>query len=192
MDGTGLFPAIPAGNYTLAATTAAVQPQALSLAASQGAGRGLAVIAPGEVRGAAWLDGNRDGLRQPWETPLAGIQVTLADAIEVTGADGRFIFRDIAPGTYTLSVALPAGLSATLGPVTMSSGRGAVVGIPATACLDFNGNGRTDVQDIMQVAARWNNPAVYDPTYDIAPPFGGPIDILDISAIAGQWDTVCQ
>ncbi len=63
---------------------------------------------------------------------------------------------------------------------------------PATTCLDFNGSGRTDVQDIMQVAARRNNPAVYDPTFDVAPPFGSPIDILDIIAIAGQWDGVCQ
>lgn len=122
-----------------------------------------------------------------WETPLAGIQVTLAGATELTGADGRFVFRDIAPGTYTLSAALPAGLTATLGPVTVNSQRGAVVGIPATACLDFNGNGRTDVQDIMQVAERWN-----DPAYDIAPPFGSPIDILDISAIAEAWDSACQ
>jgi hypothetical protein len=66
------------------------------------------------------------------------------------------------------------------------------VGIPATACLDFNGNGRTDVQDIMQAAARWNNPAAYDPTYDVAPPLGSPIDIQDISAIAEQWDSACQ
>jgi hypothetical protein len=192
MGGLGLFLGTAAGSYTLAATTQAVQGQAITLAAGEGLGAALAAVGPGQVRGAAWLDGNRDGLRQPWEAPLAGIQVTLASATEVTGADGRFIFRDIAPGTYTLSATLPAGLSATLGPVTMSSGRGAVVGIPATACLDFNGSGRTDVQDIMQAAARWNNPAAYDPTYDVAPPFGSPIAIQDISAIAEQWNTACQ
>jgi hypothetical protein len=38
----------------------------------------------------------------------------------------------------------------------------------------------------MQVAARWNNPAAYDPTYDVAPPFGSPI------AIAEQWNSACQ
>jgi hypothetical protein len=46
--------------------------------------------------------------------------------------------------------------------------------------------------DIMQAAARWNNPAAYDPTYDVAPPFGSPIDTLDIIAIAEQWDSACQ
>jgi hypothetical protein len=192
MGGLGLFLGTPAGSYTLAATTPAVLGQAITLAAGGGVGAALAAVGPGQVRGAAWLDGNRDGLRQPWETPLAGIQVTLASATEITNAGGRFIFQDIAPGTYTLGAALPAGLSAALEPVTVSSGRGAAVGIPATTCLDFNGSGRTDVQDIMQAAARWNNPAAYDPTYDVAPPFGSPIDILDISAIAEQWDTACQ
>jgi hypothetical protein len=57
---------------------------------------------------------------------------------------------------------------------------------------DFNTSGLVDVQDIMQAAARWNDPAVYDPTYDVAPPFGSPIDILDIIAIAEQWDSACQ
>ena len=192
MGGLGLFLGTPAGSYTLAATTQAVQGQAITLAADAGIGAALAAVGPGQVRGAAWLDGNRDGLRQPWESPLAGIQVTLASATEVTDADGRVVFRDITPGTYALSAALPAGLSTTLGPVTVSSGRGAAVGIPATACLDFNGNGRTDVQDIMQAAARWNNPAAYDPTYDVAPPFGSPLDIQDIIAIAEQWSAICQ
>ncbi len=49
-----------------------------------------------------------------------------------------------------------------------------------------------NVQDIMQAAARRNNPAAYDPTYDVAPPFGSPIDILDIIAIAEQWNSACQ
>lgn len=42
------------------------------------------------------------------------------------------------------------------------------------------------------VAARWNNPAVCDLTYDVAPPFGSPLDILDIIAVAEQWNKVCQ
>jgi hypothetical protein len=59
-------------------------------------------------------------------------------------------------------------------------------------CPDFNASGLVDVQDIMQAAARWNNPAAYDPTYDVAPPFGSPVDILDIIAIAEQWNLACQ
>jgi hypothetical protein len=57
------------------------------------------------------------------------------------------------------------------------------------------GDGRRDgvsAAGITQVAARWNNPAAYDPTFDVAPPFGSPIDIQDIIAIAEQWDSACQ
>lgn len=46
-------------------------------------------------------------------------------------------------------------------------------------------------QAITLAAARWNSPTAYDPTFDVAPPFGSPIDILDITAVAGQWDTAC-
>jgi hypothetical protein len=48
-----------------------------------------------------------------------------------------------------------------------------------------------DVQDIMQVAARWNNPGAYNATYDVAPPFGSPIDIFDLIAVAEQWNALC-
>jgi hypothetical protein len=178
------------GSYTITPWWLALQ-AATANSATNGA-VGLPAVPAGVVRGAAWLDGNRDRLRQPWESPLAGVQVTLAGQTSVTDQNGRYAFYNVAAGTHTLSAALPAGLSATLGPVTVSSGRGAAVGIPATACLDFNGSGRTDVQDIMQAAARWNNPAAYDPTYDVAPPFGSPIDIQDIIAIAEQWDSACQ
>ncbi len=57
--------------------------------------------------------------------------------------------------------------------------------------LDFNGSGRVDVQDIMQVAARWNNPGAYNATYDVAPPFGSPLDLFDLIAVAEQWNTLC-
>jgi hypothetical protein len=181
---------VPAGTYTVTPWWLALQAMAANPATNGAVG--LPAAPAGVVRGAAWLDGNRDGLRQPWESPLAGVQVTLAGQPSATDQNGRYAFYNVAAGTHTLSATLPAGLSAALGPVTVSSGRGAAVGIPTTACLDFNGSGRTDVQDIMQVAARWNNPTAYDPSYDVAPPFGSPIDSLDIIAIAEQWDTAGQ
>lgn len=133
MAGAGFFPSVSAGTYTLAATDAAVRSQSLTLAASQGAGSGLAVSAPGEVRGTAWLDTNKDGIRQPWETPLAGITVMLAGQTTVTDATGRYVFREVAAGTYAPAVTLPNGLTASIAPITVSAARGAAVGIAATA-----------------------------------------------------------
>lgn len=63
---------------------------------------------------------------------------------------------------------------------------------PLQPCVDFNGSGLVDAQDIMRAATYWNNPAAYDPAYDVAPPFGSPIDIFDIIAIAEQWNLACQ
>lgn len=44
----------------------------------------------------------------------------------------------------------------------------------------------------MLAAACRNNAAAYNPIYDVAPPFGNPIDILDIIAVAEYWGNVYQ
>lgn len=91
----------------------------------------LAVAAPNTVRGTAWLDNNGDGIRQLWETPLAGVLVTATGQTAVTDADGRYSFYGIAPGTYSVVAQLPNGLTAQIGPAVVSNERGAVVGIAA-------------------------------------------------------------
>ena len=44
----------------------------------------------------------------------------------------------------------------------------------------------------MLAAARRNNAAACNPIYDVTPPFGSPIDILDIIAVAEDWGNVYQ
>jgi hypothetical protein len=131
MGGLGLFLGTPAGSYILAATTPAVQGQAITLAAGEGNGAALAAVGAGEVRGAAWLDSNGDGVRQSWEAPLAGVLVTVAGQTAVTDHNGRFAFVGVAAGAHQLVAALPDGLQATVAQATVSDGRGAVVGIAA-------------------------------------------------------------
>ena len=103
-----------------------------------GAGALLPSVPSGVVRGTAWLDADGDGLRAPWETPLAGLAVTLEGATVLTDATGRYIFRDVAPGTYTLDVALPEGLAVQLEPVVVGAGRGTAAGIAAVAASVFS------------------------------------------------------
>ncbi|MCB0010174.1 MAG: hypothetical protein KDE04_27100, partial [Anaerolineales bacterium] len=85
----------------------------------------------GVVRGTVWHDADRDGLRQPWETPLAGLAVTLNGQTLFTDAQGRYEFVGVPEGSYSLAVALPAGLEATLPTITVGPNRGVVAGIPA-------------------------------------------------------------
>ena len=102
-----------------------------------------------------------------------------------TAANGNATFSTTFPAAadgfwLTASATDPAGNTSEFGPCR------------ALSCyLDFNSNGRVDTQDIMQVAARWNNPGAYNAIYDIAPPFGSPIDTLDINAVAGAWGAIC-
>jgi hypothetical protein len=131
MGGRGLFLGTAAGSYTLAATVAAVKPQSITVAANQGVGAALALVGPGEVRGTAWLDANADGIRQPWEAPLAGVPVAAGGRSATTDQHGRYALQGMAPGGYTLTAALPAGLAANAGSVTLTAGRGAAAGIAA-------------------------------------------------------------
>ncbi len=126
------------GEYTLIPGWLAVQPQEVQAAA--GGALGLPAVPPGVVRGTAWLDENQDGLRQPWEVPLVGINVSLGGNFvssrtqaAVTDQNGRFVFYQVAPGRYPLTLDLPAGLQAgVLGESTLfldvSAERGAAAG----------------------------------------------------------------
>lgn len=129
--GIGEFWGVAAGDYALAAVDTAVTGTSVSLPANGGAGAGLPVVPAGVARGAAWLDTNGDGLRQPDETQLAGVPVTLNGQTVITDKNGRFAFTHIAPGNYDVTAVLPDGLTAAMGEVVVLEGRGTAVGIAA-------------------------------------------------------------
>ncbi len=109
----------------------------------------------------------------------------LGEVAVITNGSGDAPFATTfpaSPGGFWLTATAtdPSGNTSEFGPCR------------ALGCyLDFNSNGRVDVQDIMQVAARWNNPGAYNATYDVAPPFGSPLDIFDLIAVAEQWNSPC-
>lgn len=123
------------GSYTITPWWLAVNP-ATANPATNGA-VGLPAVPAGTVRGTAWLDGNGDGIRQPWESPLAGVPVVVAGQTAVTDADGRYSFNGVAAGTYGVTAVLPNGLTAQIGPAIVSNGRGAVVGVTAVPQSGF-------------------------------------------------------
>ncbi|MBK8990035.1 MAG: carboxypeptidase regulatory-like domain-containing protein [Chloroflexi bacterium] len=126
---------VAAGNVTITPWWPAVN-SATANPATNGA-VGLPAVPAGTVRGTAWLDGNGDGIRQPWESPLAGVVLTVAGQTAVTDVAGRFSFYGVAAGTYGVTAVLPNGLTAQVGPAVVSNSRGAVVGITAVPGSGF-------------------------------------------------------
>ena len=85
-----------------------------------------------------------------------GEGASFVGAVNVTtAANGNGAFAATFPATpggfwLTATASDPAGNTSEFGPCRVLS-----------CYLDYNGNGRVDTQDIMQVASRWNNPAGY-------------------------------
>lgn len=131
--GVGEFWGVTAGNYEVAALETAVGGATVTVPSSGGAGAALPVTPPSVVRGTAWLDTNRDGVRQPWESPLAGVPVSLNGQTRVTDGNGRYAFTGIAVGMYPVTAVLPSSLSAEIGEAIVIDGRGAVVSIAVQA-----------------------------------------------------------
>lgn len=134
--GKFLFWDVAAGSYAVGSEYGAVAETAVS--PQNGGGVALGAVPGGVVRGTVWHDANGDGLRQPWEAPLSGVSVSLDGNVAATDENGRFAFYGLAPGSYTLDVALPDGLTANAPPVVaVTAARGAVVGITAAVQEGF-------------------------------------------------------
>jgi hypothetical protein len=139
MGGSILFWDVAPGSYTIQPWWSAAASTSVTLASNDGGGFTLSAVPPGVVRGTLWLDENRNGLRQPWESPLSGIVVTLDDGDTVTtDENGRYTFANVSPGSHSLSVDLPAGLIASIPAITLEEDRGAAVGIPVVESQDQN------------------------------------------------------
>jgi len=90
-----------------------------------------------EVSGFAFLDANRDGVRDVGEGPLANWEVRLvtgqSSLVAFTDAQGRYAFPGVTAATYTVELQLPAGFVAT----TASSVALEVCGCANVAVADF-------------------------------------------------------
>ncbi|MBV9124325.1 MAG: carboxypeptidase regulatory-like domain-containing protein [Planctomycetes bacterium] len=91
---------------------------------------GLASLA-----GTVFKDTNRDGVQDNGELGFSGVMLTLTDssgkvvATTSTDSNGQFIFKDVPAGSYSLSVASPAGFR-TNGAATVGTVKGNPDGTP--------------------------------------------------------------
>lgn len=70
-----------------------------------------------DVSGVVFSDLDHDGLRDPGEPGLPGWEVRLVDALTsvpaITGANGAYLFENVAAGSYTVELTLQPGFLAT-------------------------------------------------------------------------------
>jgi hypothetical protein len=105
---------------------------------------------PAGLSGFVYADVNRDGVRQSAEPGLSGITITLTgfDAngkpvsqSTVTLGDGSYSFKNLAPGTYQLSVNLPPFIPHGMNSVGTVNGQtdGTLVGNSAIGSITLTG-----------------------------------------------------
>jgi hypothetical protein len=132
IGGFVLFWDVAPGTYTVQPWWTAADAADVTLGANNGGGFSLPAVPSATVRGTLWLDVNSDDIRQPWESPLSGVSVTLNGVVTVsTDEHGRYTFANVGVGSHTLTADLPGGLSADIPSFAMSAGRGTAVGIAA-------------------------------------------------------------
>jgi hypothetical protein len=87
---------------------------------------------PGSISGSAFVDWNRDGLRDAAEPGLSGVQISLTGsgtASATTDAAGDYHLPNVTPGLYSVSAPVAvAGLSGNPTPLAVDLGSGQQVG----------------------------------------------------------------
>ncbi len=89
----------------------------IQVSTASGANYNFGEICTGALAGFAYCDSNTNGMKDAGEGGLAGVTITLTGtsvmgAVNLTmqtGADGSYVFNNLAPGTYTLTETQPAG-----------------------------------------------------------------------------------
>jgi uncharacterized repeat protein (TIGR01451 family) len=128
-DGTITIPNVPAGTWTITEVIdqlwAPITPvSAQVVVPAGGVGQFMAGnVRPAPITGTVFIDTNRNGRLDAGEVGRSGVRLVLSGTrpggITVTqretlsGADGTYSFPDLLPGSYTVSVAVPGGLTPT-------------------------------------------------------------------------------
>lgn len=103
------------GTLTNTATVTATEVE--SNATNNTASQQTTIAVPGSIAGVAYVDANRNGIRDPGETGISGVVVALAgtdllgqtvNTTQTTNANGEYLFDPVNPGTYTLTETQPA------------------------------------------------------------------------------------
>ena len=143
-DGTVTIPNVPAGVWQVAEVVdplwaAITQPTGpVTVPAGQTATFTAGNARPAPISGVVYIDTNGNGIRDAGEVGRAGVRldlggtrpggITVAGQDTRSGSDGSYVFPNLLPGTYTVGMQVPGGLTATtprtIGGIKITSGQG--------------------------------------------------------------------
>ena len=181
-------------------------------AADAGTGYDFGEVLAASLSGSVYLDADNDGARDPGETGVAGVTVTLTGTDDLgnpvnltttTAADGTYCFTGLRPGTYAVTETHPVGYldgTDTAGTVGGSAGNDTVTGIvldsgEAATGYDFGELEATSLSGI--VYDDTNNNGAFDGadtgiggvtvTLTGTNDLGSPVNLTTTSAADGTW-----
>ncbi len=151
---------------------------------------------PASISGHVYADDNRNGLRDPGETPIGNVRLTLLDAqgnptanTATTDANGFYLFTDLLPGVYGVAETQPEGYfdgidrPGTAGGTALADGdqiTGAVLR-SGTKALDYDFGEIRPARLGGRVYLDLNNNGVFDNAEKPLP--GATVYLLDASGI---------
>ena len=117
---SGYLDGLKSSGGTVIPNSVGVHSITVTLPASGNSGNNdFAALQPAAVSGFVYLDGNDNGIKNPGETGIAGVSLTLTGTSDVgaittlttqTAADGSYNFGNLRPGTYIVTeTTQPAG-----------------------------------------------------------------------------------
>jgi hypothetical protein len=161
MDGTYRFTDVVPGIYTLAITVpdgyvAVGQTRRTVSVPSGGSVRSNFILqARGVIQGVVFDDFNGNGVQDSDEAGVGGVVVSQSSGVTTTTSlDGGYRFSNVAPGSYTLGIAVPAGyvpagpststVNVAIGGSVQANFAVQVQGVLGVVFDDLNGNNRQD------------------------------------------------
>jgi hypothetical protein len=115
-DGSYRFSAVSVGSHTVTVSVPAGYlpfgrtSRTVNVASGSAAQANFILQAQGVIQGVVFDDRNGNGVQESGEPGIGGVALTRGDGpVAATSLDGAYVFTDVVPGRYTLSVTIPDG-----------------------------------------------------------------------------------
>jgi uncharacterized protein (DUF2141 family) len=162
-DGSYSFSGLDTGSYSVSAPATASgkarstpSPLTVAVTAGQTSPNNNFGYVQGGLSGYAYVDANRNGVKDAGEAVISGVVITMGAATATTAADGSYSFSGLDSGTYSVSApatasgkalftASPLSISVAAGATSPNNNFGYVTGgLSGFAYSDANRNGVKD------------------------------------------------